>query len=107
MNVVVISGNLGRAPQTGMTKANNPYASFRLALNAGDSTHWFSVVAFNGAAERAAELAQGTRVAVTGFLTTKSFEGRDSVEIVATFIEVLTRPVVEEVEAAGEEASCD
>jgi single-stranded DNA-binding protein len=104
MNLVAITGNLGRAPKTG-NKGDVAYASFRLAHNTGDHSDWYSVVCFNATAEAAAKLWKGARVNVTGYLRVNTFEGRDRVEIVATFVEPLSKKP--EAEAALEAEAQD
>jgi single-stranded DNA-binding protein len=105
MNSVAIIGRVGKAPNIG-----NGVATFRLALGSGDKAQWFSIACFSdGALETAAKLWKGARIAITGYLRAHTFEGVSRVEIVASFIETLSRkpdgaPVAEAADmAAGQD----
>jgi single-stranded DNA-binding protein len=85
MNIVAITGRVGKAPKVG-----NGVANFRLAVGSGERTEWHSVACFNGVSEAAAKLWKGAKVNITGYLKVNTFEGTSRVEIVATFIETLS-----------------
>jgi single-stranded DNA-binding protein len=86
MNSVGIIGRVGKAPKIG-----NGVATFRLALGSGDKAQWFSVACFGGALEAATKLWQGALVGITGYLRVNTYEGSSRVEIVATFVETLSK----------------
>ena len=101
MNVVILTGNLGRDPEVRYTTGGVAVAQFPLAVNftRGDRkrTDWVNVVCFRKQAEVVAEhLAKGSRVGVEGSLRTRTWtdsEGtrRKVVEVVARRVEFLGR----------------
>ena len=101
MNVVILTGNLGRDPEVRYTTEGVAVAQFPLAVNftRGDRkrTDWVNVVCFRKQAEVVAEhLAKGSRVGVEGSLRTRTWtdsEGnrRKVVEVVARRVEFLGR----------------
>jgi single-strand DNA-binding protein len=95
INLVQISGNLGKAPEF-KAEVGNGLATFQLAHNRfvpnqGDSssngsssgkaeyskrTSWFRCVAWGNMAEKVAKLEKGTRVVVTGRLESYSWQDK-------------------------------
>lgn len=98
LNHVVLSGNLGHAPEVRYFGDNHdqPVASFSLAFRAGKNrTGWIRVVCFNRLAELAEQyLHQGARVAVLGSLDQQEWqpgEGdkRKSFQLIAKSLEFI------------------
>ena len=104
MNLVVLVGNLGEAPEVKESKGVT-YARFSLATThrfkdaegtPAQRTDWHRVVAFNGLAQTCGQLGKGAKVAVEGQLRTNSYqpeegERRTVTEVHATRIEFLVR----------------
>jgi len=67
MNIVVLTGYLGKAPKIQKTKEGQAYVRLRLAVNGG-KTVWIDVVAFDKLAEQASKLEKGQKVTVLGRL---------------------------------------
>lgn len=121
INVIVVSGNLGAAPEVN-EKNGVTYGRFSIAVNSawktkgGDlkkRTDWIPVVAFNGLAHTLSNLNQGDHVIVHGSLQTSTYERADqskakSFEVRAQAIEFGRRkaPAEGQVdESAGQSAS--
>jgi single-strand DNA-binding protein len=93
INLVQISGNLGKAPEF-RSEVGNGLATFQLAHNRfvpsqGDSSHgssgkaeyskrtsWFRCVAWGNMAEKIAKLEKGARIVVTGRLESHSWQDK-------------------------------
>lgn len=83
-NQVTLIGNLGRDPELRQTKAGNAVTTLSMAINdrvkdAGgnwtDITHWIDCVYFGRSAEIISEhCAKGSRLHVSGKLTTREFQ---------------------------------
>jgi len=67
MNIVVLTGYLGKAPKVQKAKEGREYVKLRLAVNGG-KTVWIDVVAFDKLAEQASVLQKGQKVTVLGRL---------------------------------------
>lgn len=71
MNIVILSGNLGKDPEIGKSKTKK-YVRFRLAVNRNGGSNdplWLTVVAFDELADAVAEkLKKGQKVAIKGRL---------------------------------------
>jgi single-strand DNA-binding protein len=105
MNIVVISGNLGAAPEvrqtaTGLTVANLSVATNERAKQDGewvDHTEWHRVTVFGKQGELCQQfLSKGSKVVVNGRLRTRKFtdkqgQERWSTEIVADSVEFASR----------------
>ena len=105
MNLVVISGNLGAAPEVRATANGLTVANLSVATNErvktggewGDHTEWHRVTVFGKQAEVCAQfLAKGSKVTVQGKLRTRKFtdkHGQDrwSTEILADSVEFGSR----------------
>jgi single-strand DNA-binding protein len=86
-NAVTLLGNLGAEPELKYTPSGKAVANFRLAVNerytdaAGQQhrqAHWFSVSCWEKLAELAGlYLVKGSRVLVSGRLTSRSYEADD------------------------------
>jgi single-strand DNA-binding protein len=104
INVVVLTGNLGKAPVIAQSKGGVIYAHFSLATNLRykdsegerrERTDWHRVVAFNGLAETLDRLSTGDRVAVQGRLQSNTYEDREGkkrtlIEVIAETIQFLS-----------------
>ena len=97
MNTVCIDGRVARDIELRMTQNNKPVCKFTIAHDDGwgdnKKTSWFDVVAWNGTAEMASKwFHKGSKVFITGKLSTRSYENRDGqkrtvTEIVASTID--------------------
>ncbi|MFW5875728.1 MAG: single-stranded DNA-binding protein [Myxococcota bacterium] len=95
MNVACIAGNLGNDPELRYTASGTAILRLRVATSERrkrgeqweDCTEWHSVAVFGSRAEALQKiLAKGGRVAVTGRMETRSWEGRDGGKRSATSI---------------------
>lgn len=82
MNSVCLIGNLGADPVIRSTGGGKKVANLRVAYNEGSGdkkqTHWFNVVAWDKDADFAESyLRKGSRVGVSGRLTTRSWMPKD------------------------------
>jgi single-strand DNA-binding protein len=98
MNIVAITGRLGREPVTRHTNSGRAVTNFSIAVDDGfgqdKTTSWFDVTAWAKTGELAARyLHKGSKVGVTGRLTSRSWEKdgvkKNAVEITASNIEFL------------------
>lgn len=97
MNLVVLTGYLGRDPE--LREANGrKYVRLRLGANGG-KTAWVDVVAFDRLAEQCAGLKKGQKVAVLGRLEN---DRRGRLAVIAREVEFV-RPKKEKEEAPPEE----
>ena len=97
MNTVCIDGRVARDIELRMTQNNKPVCKFTIAHDDGwgdnKKTSWFDVVAWNGTAEMASKwFHKGSKVFITGKLSTRSYENREGqkrtvTEIVASTID--------------------
>ncbi len=97
MNTICISGTIAREFELKTTQSGKSVVSFTIAHNDGwgdnKKTYWIDVVAWNGVADNAAKFFhKGSRVFITGKLTTRSYETKDGqkrtvTEIVANTID--------------------
>lgn len=102
MNRITIIGNLTRDPELRTTSNGIPVCSMTVAVNRrrraqeAQETDYFSVTTWRQMAESCAQyLAKGKRVAVSGTVSMRTYEGRDgrlhaSLEIQAEEVEFLT-----------------
>ena len=103
MNKVILIGNLTRDPELRVTTSGRSVCSFSIAVNRNYTTQtgerltdFFNIVVWGKQAENCGKyLAKGRKVAVSGELQNRSFEGKDGVkrtvtEINAIDVEVLT-----------------
>jgi len=99
MNQVCLIGRLGQDPEVRYTSNGTAVASLRVAVNDryGDSqrTYWFTVICWNRLAELVSEfVSKGSKVGISGKLTTRSYENRNGdtiylTEIVANQVQFL------------------
>lgn len=83
----MVIGNLGTDPEMRYVPSGNPVTSFRIAVGRSyntrdgerrEETEWFTVVAWDGLAERVNQyLTKGRRVYVEGRLHSNSYQGND------------------------------
>lgn len=96
INTVVLSGNLGKAPEI-KNNGELTIATFTIANGGWDSktkqetTQWVNIVAFGGSAKICEKLNKGNKVIVTGKLRLRSYE-KDGVKKFVT--EVLANEIV-------------
>jgi single-strand DNA-binding protein len=99
---MILTGRLGRDPEIRFTKTGKAVCNLSLAVKQRvkrgngyvDSVTWHRVVLWQGLAEDARSLRQGTAIRVEGFQKSRTFEGRDGetrmiVEIVADKVDAL------------------
>ena len=108
MNQVSIIGRLGADVELRYTPTGRAVARMSIAVNdrygENERTYWFPVICWNGLAETVNQyLHKGSRVAVSGRLTTRSYETDDGkrtiTEIVANSVDFLDpRPANQEPE---------
>ena len=84
MNKVFLIGRLAADPELRTTQSGTPVANYRLAVNRYNSTtgqqeaDFFQCIAWNKAAEFAARhLNKGTKIAIVGYLQTRSYDAQD------------------------------
>lgn len=81
MKNITIAGNIGRDAELRRTQDGTPVAGFTVAVNDGwgenKRTIWFECSIWGQRAERLAEmLVKGGKVAVSGDLSTREYDGR-------------------------------
>ena len=96
MNTMILSGNLGKDPETFFSGDGDPITKFSMAFKFGkDKTGWVKVTCFNKQAELAEKyLHKGAKIAVTGMLdqdkwTTEGGENRTMIKVIARQIEFI------------------
>jgi single-strand DNA-binding protein len=99
MNQVSIIGRLGQDPELRYTPSGKAVARMSVAVNdrygENERTYWFPVICWNGLGETVSQyLHKGSKVAVSGRLTTRSYERDDGeartiTEIVASSVDFL------------------
>lgn len=108
MNVVAISGGLGRDPELKSTQDGTSVLNFSVAVSDGrknrqtgqweEMTHWIDVVMFGRRADSLSKiLRKGMRVVVTGKLSQSRWEDkngnkRSKIEVIANDVELPPRP---------------
>lgn len=103
MNKVFLIGNLTKDPELKLTSSSIPVCTISIAVNkpfsAGSGEReadFFNIVTWRGLAENCSKyLKKGNKVAVFGYLQTRSYDGNDGqkryvTEIVAEDVEFLT-----------------
>ena len=96
MNISILSGNLGKNPESFFTAEGTHIVSFPLAFRSGkDKTSWIKVTAFNKLADLSEQyLQKGDRVGVSGILdqdkwTTPEGEKKTGFKLIANTIEFI------------------
>lgn len=97
MNTVCIDGRIAKDIELKTTQSGKSVVSFTIAHDDGwgdnKKTYWIDVVAWNGTAEMASKwFHKGSKVFITGKLSTRSYENREGqkrtvTEIVASTID--------------------
>jgi single-strand DNA-binding protein len=82
INKVILSGNLAHDPEVRYTQAGKAVATFSLAVNDGwgenKKSYFHKVVVWGKIAETVGNnLHKGSKVGVTGKLTSRSYDGKD------------------------------
>jgi len=115
LNLVVLTGNLGKDPEIFYSSDGDPIANFTLAFNSGkkEKTNWIKVTCFNKLAEISEKyLHKGARIALVGVLDqekweTKEGEKKSSFKIIANTIEFIKTDRKEPEEAPVEQEEDD
>ena len=98
MNLTVLTGRLGKDPETKYTTGGKTVTKFSLAVDSFSgkekTTDWFNIVAWDKLAENAGKfLTKGSKAAIVGRLSVRSYEKNGETkyvtEIVASQIEFL------------------
>lgn len=101
MNQCFIIGNLTKAPEARTTPNGISVTTFTVAVARRfdrNQTDFFNVVTWRGLADNCGRyLVKGQKVAVTGELQTRSYDGKDGVkryvtELIADNVEFLSKP---------------
>ncbi len=91
LNVFAFTGRLGRDAKQSVTKNGTDVTSFPVAISGfRDATIWVGVRAFGKLAEVCAGLSKGERVAVSGELSLREYEGKTYLDVSARSITFLT-----------------
>jgi len=90
INVVILSGNLGKDVEVRYTQSGKAVGTFSLAVNSSakdssgnwaDKTDWFNILAWDKLAELAQQyLTKGSKVSVQGRLSNSSWEDKQTGE---------------------------
>ena len=98
MNQVSIIGRLGQDPELRYTPSGKAVARMSVAVNErygeNERTYWFPVICWNGLGETVSQyLHKGSRVAVSGRITTRSYETENGnktiTELIANSVDFL------------------
>ena len=103
MNKVILIGNLTRDPEAGTTPSGVNYCRFAIAVNRrfsreNNEVDYFNISTWRGLADNCARLlTKGRKVAVTGSIQIRNYEGQDgtrrtSVDVTADEVEFLGAP---------------
>jgi single-strand DNA-binding protein len=95
MNKVFLTGNVGKEPVIRTTANGKKVAQFTLAVSDGygdnKQTYWHNIVAWAGQAEFVEKYVdKGTRLLITGKLTSRSYDAKDGTKKYIT--EVVAEP---------------
>ena len=79
MNIVILSGNLGRDPESRFTTSGKKVVNFSLAVNDGygenKKTYWIDIVCWDKQADTVEEyLSKGSKVLVEGRMQVRTYE---------------------------------
>lgn len=104
INVVTLSGNIGRAPEIRSTQSGTSILNFSLAVNERikkgddftDYTNWLDIVVFGRRADSLSKiLTSGMKVAVSGHLRYSTWERdgvkRSKIEVIADDVDIMQR----------------
>lgn len=106
MNLIVVSGHLGKDPELRHTQSQKAVTSFSVATTEKrktengiqENTTWHDIVCWERVAENVAKFCtKGSKVLVQGKLNKRNYEGKDGqkiyvTEIVAHSVEFLSSP---------------
>lgn len=98
MNIVILSGNVGKTPEVRHTNDNKAIASFSIATRGfkKDETDWHNCVAFGKTAEIIGEhVTKGQRLDIQGRLQTRKWQDKEGKDRYTTEV------IVEKMEFAG------
>lgn len=90
MNSVNIIGRLVADVELRKTNSNKSVCGFRIAVDAGKDkeAYFFNVVAWNGTAENIAKFFhKGSKIAISGILTSRSYENNEGKKV--SVVEIL------------------
>ena len=99
MNKVILIGNLTRDPETATTQSGMTYCKFAIAVNRrgkDKGVDYINIIAWNKTAELCGQyLAKGRKVAISGSISTGSYENKDgnkvyTTDVMADEVEFLT-----------------
>jgi single-strand DNA-binding protein len=97
MNKVILSGNIGKDPETKFTPSGKQVATFSLATKFKDKTQWHNITIW-GMEKLVQLLKKGMRVLVIGRIEYNDYEkdGKKTryTNIVATEVEILSKKQV-------------
>lgn len=120
MNKIIISGNLGKAPELRYTPKGTPVTSFSVATNERwvvngtkqQHTEWHDCVAWGNLGETVKKyLDKGSKVLVEGRINTRKYDDKDGnthyrKELVVKTIEFLSAPNNSTTEEQPDQSSC-
>ncbi|WP_394436738.1 single-stranded DNA-binding protein [Sphingobium naphthae] len=91
MQIVNIAGNLGKDAEFKTTQGGDPFCRFSVAVTTGwgdrKATTWWDVTRWGKNAEKLAPLlTKGTKVAVSGEISTREHEGKTYLQIRADHV---------------------
>lgn len=96
MKTIAIAGNVGKDAESKSANGND-FCSFSVAVDDGwgdnKSTMWFDVTRWGKGAQGLAKvLVKGSRVAVSGELTTREHNGKTYLQVRADKVSILSTP---------------
>jgi single-strand DNA-binding protein len=107
---MIITGNIGRDPETKTTKGGRAFLSFTVAESYGKednrTTNWFSISYF-GSPEGLAGMTKGTRVEVEGDLKVNAKENKAYLDILTSRVKLAPLPPKKEQNAGAATGSDD
>ena len=91
MQIVNIAGNLGKDAEFKTTQSGDPFCRFSVAVTTGwgdrKATTWWDVTRWGKGAEKLAPLlTKGTKVAMSGEISTREHEGKTYLQIRADHV---------------------
>ena len=90
MNIVILTGRLGKDIELKQTQTGKSVVSFSLAVTRSkEETDWINCVAWNQTAELMYQyLGKGSLIGVEGRIQTRNYEGRDGRKVYITEVVV-------------------
>jgi len=87
MNKIIIIGNLTRDPELKTTNNDKQVCKFTVAVQDNEQTYFFNVASWGNQGEAIAKYCKkGSKIAVMGKLTQRSYENKDGVKMTAVEI---------------------